>query len=121
MSDCSAQACLPCRAFFKRSVEQYHEYICFKEKQCQIAYGGRKACKYCRFMVRSEEGQSSIFSCEIASREDRDTDHTNRKDVAILEVSKFAYPRNRAVDEKDDNTEDPEWCLTIIRVPLSYG
>ena len=61
-----------------------------------------------------------LLSTEVACREHRDTDHAKREDVAILEVGKFAYPGDRAVDEEDDNTVDPKWRLMFIRVPLSY-
>ena len=46
------QACLPCRAFFKRSVEQNRAYICYGDSNCVVAYNGRKGCKFCRFQVR---------------------------------------------------------------------
>ena len=49
-----ARACIPCRAFFRRSVEEklHHSYVCFKtNRNCDISKQGRKACKYCRFQV----------------------------------------------------------------------
>ena len=49
-----ARACIPCRAFFRRSVEEklYNSYVCFKtNKSCDISKQGRKACKYCRYQV----------------------------------------------------------------------
>ena len=48
------QACLPCRAFFKRSVEQnqHQVYICYGQSNCVVTFKGRKTCKYCRFQVR---------------------------------------------------------------------
>ena len=48
----SHQACLPCRAFFKRSVEQDQAYICHGASNCVVAHNARKTCKYCRFQVR---------------------------------------------------------------------
>ena len=49
------QACLPCRAFFKRSVEQNQVYICYGDSNCVVTYNGRKTCKYCRFQVRPDQ------------------------------------------------------------------
>ena len=49
-----ARACIPCRAFFRRSVEEklYNSYVCFKtNKNCDVSKQGRKACKYCRYQV----------------------------------------------------------------------
>ena len=52
----SHQACLPCRAFFKRSVEQNQVYICFGDSNCVVTFRGRKTCKYCRFQVSEMAG-----------------------------------------------------------------
>ena len=61
-----------------------------------------------------------LLGSEVARREYCYTDHAKCKYVTILEVGKFAYPGDRAVDEEDDNTVDPKWRLMIVRVPLSY-
>ena len=60
-----------------------------------------------------------LFSSEVDRCEHRDTDHANCKDVTILEVSKLANPGYWAIDDEEDNTEDPKWPLLFLRVPFS--
>ena len=50
------QACLPCRAFFKRSVEGHEALVCFRSQDCEVTHINRR-CKYCRFQV----GDRNIF------------------------------------------------------------
>ena len=47
------QACIPCRAFFRRSVEEqlFGAYVCYRTKDWDVKRTGRKSCKYCRFQV----------------------------------------------------------------------
>lgn len=48
-----ARSCIPCRAFFRRSVEEdlKASYFCYKAKNCDMTSQGRKSCKYCRFQA----------------------------------------------------------------------
>ena len=47
---CTSQACLPCRAFFKRSVEDHKALVCYRSQECEVTHINRR-CKYCRFQV----------------------------------------------------------------------
>ena len=47
------QACISCRAFFRRAVQTKYNlaYFCAKKMQCNIYLKARKACQYCRYQA----------------------------------------------------------------------
>ena len=47
------QACVSCRAFFRRAVQTDLNlaYSCVKDKQCDIYLRARKSCQYCRYRL----------------------------------------------------------------------
>ncbi len=42
-------ACFSCRAFFRRSVDKAHTYVCHENKSCHIDVTTRRNCQFCRY------------------------------------------------------------------------
>uniref|UniRef100_A0A1I8JPN1 Nuclear receptor domain-containing protein n=1 Tax=Macrostomum lignano TaxID=282301 RepID=A0A1I8JPN1_9PLAT len=45
----SALTCEACKSFFKRTVQDKHEYTCSGNFDCSVSKSMRKSCQYCRF------------------------------------------------------------------------
>ena len=55
------QACISCRAFFRRSVQSasWARYVCTQQKNCEINLKTRKNCQFCRYNACLDAGMKS--------------------------------------------------------------
>jgi len=77
-----ARACIPCRAFFRRSVEEqlFGAYVCYRTKDCDVKRTGRKSCKYCRFQACLKGGMKAVYVLNESQKE-----QLNKKKIKIKE------------------------------------
>ncbi|PAA54676.1 hypothetical protein BOX15_Mlig000027g7, partial [Macrostomum lignano] len=79
----SALTCEACKSFFKRTVQDKHEYTCSGNFDCSVSKSMRKSCQYCRFQkclvngmlpqdVRMDRTRGGRKKCKRTSREQFD-------------------------------------------------
>ncbi|PAA51514.1 hypothetical protein BOX15_Mlig009098g1 [Macrostomum lignano] len=79
----SALTCEACKSFFKRTVQDKHEYTCSGNFDCAVSKSMRKSCQYCRFQkclrngmlpqdVRMDRTRGGRKKCKRTSREQFD-------------------------------------------------
>merc|ERR1712227_893751 len=77
-----ARACIPCRAFFRRSVEEqlFGAYVCYRTKDCDVKRTGRKSCKYCRYQACLKGGMKAVYVLNESQKE-----QLNKKKIKVKE------------------------------------
>ena len=88
-----ARACIPCRAFFRRSVTEklHYDYVCYRFKNCNIGENGRKACRYCRYQLCLQSGMKPSYVLnekKLPIKADPDGNNDSLRKISQIELSK---------------------------------
>ncbi|GFY05946.1 hormone receptor 4 [Trichonephila clavipes] len=91
---------IPCKGFFKRTVQNKRVYTCVADGNCEITKAQRNRCQYCRFqkclcqgMVIAAHALLQYFFWKIAVREDRMPG--GRNSGAVYNLYKVKYKKHK--------------------------